>query len=70
VPLLAKERIWRDAACDISGPGLKLKSKDPAVPAIEEVLTVRSYTFADADPTEAARSNRIDGTRCGYIETP
>jgi hypothetical protein len=40
VPSDEKFRSWSDAAWVVNGPGLKLKSSDPAVPVIEEVSTV------------------------------
>ena len=39
-PFDLKFRICAPAVCDTSGPGLKLKSSDPRVPAMEEVSTV------------------------------
>ena len=42
VPLLENPRIWSDAAWVTNGPGLKLKSSEPAVPEMEEVLTITS----------------------------
>jgi len=42
IPSDMKSRIWAEAGWVTSGPGLKLKSSDPAVPEIEEVSTLTS----------------------------
>jgi hypothetical protein len=39
------------------GPGLKLKSSDPAVPEMEEVSTVTSKVIGPADANAAKQTN-------------
>lgn len=52
-PSAEKFRICRDAACVTNEPGLKLKSRDPGVPAIDVVFTVTLYITGDGRATSA-----------------
>ena len=59
VPSLKKFRIWSDADCVVNGPGLKLKSSEPASPEIDDVFTAMSYTIGSAKATRTPQIMQI-----------
>src|ERR1035438_4037413 len=71
VPSEAKFRSWSNAACDTRGPGTKLKSSDPDVPAMELVSTLTGYRFpartTDATPISSVMERTI---LCRMLDTP